>query len=41
MPDQPFTQVSYARRDQADWTTLDRPAQRNADMREGIGAYAR
>ena len=30
MPDQPFTQVSYARRDEAGWITLDRPAQRNA-----------
>ena len=30
MPGQPFTQVRYARRDQAGWITLDRPAQRNA-----------
>jgi enoyl-CoA hydratase/carnithine racemase len=30
MPGQPLTQVRYARRDQAGWITLDRPAQRNA-----------
>jgi enoyl-CoA hydratase/carnithine racemase len=30
MPDQPFTQVSYVRRDDTGWITLDRPAQRNA-----------
>lgn len=30
MPDRSFTQVSYARRAEAGWITLDRPAQRNA-----------
>ena len=30
MPDQVFTEVSYARRDEAGWIALDRPAQRNA-----------
>lgn len=30
MPDHSFTQVSYARRADAGWITLDRPARRNA-----------